>query len=74
MGDHSAENGPLKQIALDAGAYVWRNRRKILAGALVALPLVSRYFPGFPLLSPCSSCPTYAGRDHGGHCTHWPGT
>jgi hypothetical protein len=49
MGDHSAENGPLKQMALDAGAYAWRNRRRIAAGVLVALPLLSRYFPGFPV-------------------------
>jgi hypothetical protein len=49
MADHSAKNGPLKQMALDAVGWVWRNRRKVLAGALVALPLVSRYFPGFPV-------------------------
>jgi hypothetical protein len=45
MGIHSVG---AKALARDAAAFVWAHRRKAASVVLVALPFVSRYFPGFP--------------------------
>jgi hypothetical protein len=44
MGTHSDESSKLRE------AWYWAvaHRRKILSGAVVALPLVSRFVPDFP--------------------------
>jgi hypothetical protein len=45
MGDHSAGSEP---AWYRAGVWTINNRRKLIAGAIVALPLLSRYVPDFP--------------------------
>lgn len=45
MGEHSTDSEP---TWLRAAQWVVDNRRKLIAGALVALPIVARYVPGFP--------------------------
>lgn len=48
MGEHSApDNGVATKLKTLAG-WVWTNRRKVAAAALVVLPLAARYIPGFP--------------------------
>ncbi|MCI3271033.1 hypothetical protein [Streptomyces cylindrosporus] len=48
MGEHSAPNAGVAGKALEVVRWVWRNRRKVAAAAIVALPFVARYVPGFP--------------------------
>lgn len=48
MGTHSTSATGLKALARDAGAWLWTHRRKVASVVVVALPFVSRYFPGFP--------------------------
>jgi hypothetical protein len=45
MGDHSTESSSVLREAL---YWAVANRRKILSVAIVALPIVSRFVPGFP--------------------------
>lgn len=46
MGEHSKPSWTSRLS--DAGRWLAENRRKVYAVAVVALPLVSRYVPGFP--------------------------
>jgi len=48
MGMHSVGTTGIKALARDAAVFVWAHRRKVASVALVALPFVARYFPGFP--------------------------
>lgn len=48
MGEHSKPETGWRTRAVQAIRWLVDNRRKILAAAAVALPLVSRYVPGFP--------------------------
>jgi hypothetical protein len=44
MGNHSADSSKLRE----AYYFVVAHRRKILSGAVVALPIVARFVPDFP--------------------------
>jgi hypothetical protein len=46
MGEHTAT--PTDSSWLRALKWCVAHRRKLIAGAIVALPLVSRFVPGFP--------------------------
>lgn len=48
MGEHSAADSGTVSKVRDAAGWVWRNRRKLAAAAIVALPFVARFVPGFP--------------------------
>lgn len=48
MGEHNAPDSGVTAKATDLARWVWRNRRKVAAAALVALPVVARYVPNFP--------------------------
>lgn len=48
MGEHSATTAGTWSKVRDVAGWAWRNRRKLAAGAIVALPFVARYVPGFP--------------------------
>lgn len=45
MGEHEAPGKPSWRVALD---WALAHKRSILGVAVVALPLLSRYVPGFP--------------------------
>lgn len=45
MGEHSA---PAHSALYNAGAALWKHRRKIASALIVALPIVSRFVPDFP--------------------------
>lgn len=45
MGDHSIETS---STVRDAFVWLLANRRKVVSVAIVALPIVSRFVPGFP--------------------------
>lgn len=48
MRDHSAPDGGAMAKVRDVARWVWRNRRKVAAAAIIAIPLAARYVPGFP--------------------------
>ncbi|MCX4572297.1 hypothetical protein OHB41_03670 [Streptomyces sp. NBC_01571] len=48
MGEHNAPDSGVTAKAMDVARWVWRNRRKVAAVALVAVPVVARCLPGFP--------------------------
>ena len=48
MGEHNKPESVWRTRLVRAARWVITNRRKIYAAAVVALPLVSRYVPGFP--------------------------
>ena len=48
MGEHSTPDTGVMTKVGDVARWVWRNRRKVAAAALVALPFVARYLPDFP--------------------------
>lgn len=48
MGDHSGTEKSAGARAVDVAKWIVTNRKKLIAGALVALPFASRFIPGFP--------------------------
>ena len=48
MGEHGKSEPVWRTRLVGAVRWVVENRRKIYAAAVVAIPLVSRYVPGFP--------------------------
>jgi hypothetical protein len=48
MGEHSAPDKGMKAKATELARWAWRNRRKVAATAIVAIPIAARYLPGFP--------------------------
>jgi hypothetical protein len=48
MGEHSGTEKSAGARVVDVAKWVFVNRRKLIAGALVALPFASRFIPGFP--------------------------
>ena len=61
MGEHSAPDNGVIGKARDVARWVWQNRRKVAAAALVALPVVARYVPGFPADEAVSLLRTFLG-------------
>lgn len=61
MGDHSApDSGALSKLGRVA-RWTWTHRRKVAAVALVAIPILARYVPGFPAAEAVSLLRTFLG-------------
>lgn len=58
MGERASQNEPAWWRAL---AWAVAHRRKLIAGAVVLLPLVARYAPGFPADEVLSALRAYLG-------------
>jgi hypothetical protein len=48
MDENTAPANGLKAKAVELARWVWRNRRRVAAAAIVAVPIAARYLPGFP--------------------------
>lgn len=64
MGEHSAPRRAYDAVFMavyDGIMWVAEHRRKLYAGALVALPLAARYIPGFPADALLDVCKAFLG-------------
>jgi hypothetical protein len=48
MGEHNAPDKGVKAKAADVARWLWSNRRKVAAAAILVVPIAARYLPGFP--------------------------